>query len=154
MLEPPFHKDSIILMNLAVYVTFIYCSNSLHIQVYYRLMGDAVRVDCEGMGAKMVKLPKMDKIMTDDQFQEILLQDVEGLGEDGKTSWILILGSAVSYWISVTVSPVYTNNHINTPKWPIFVYFIHLPCLLYIYSLRMFVENWLNNSVIFRGLNY
>ena len=79
----------------------------IDIQVYYRLMGDAVRVDCEGMGAKMVKLPKLDKIMKDDQFQEILLQDVEGLGEDGKTSWILILGSAVSYSISVTVSQTY-----------------------------------------------
>ena len=57
-----------------------------------------MRVDCE---RKMVKLPKLDKIMKEDQFREILLQDVEGLGKDGKASWILILGSAVSYCISV-----------------------------------------------------
>lgn len=59
-------------------------------------MGDTVRVDCEGLSVKMVKLPKIDQLMTAEEFQEILLQDMEALGEDGKTSWILLLGSAVS----------------------------------------------------------
>ena len=60
-------------------------------------MGDTVRRDYEGLLCDMVVMPKLDLVLSADEFRELLVQDMEDLGEDGKVSWILLLGYSVRH---------------------------------------------------------
>ena len=59
-------------------------------------MGEFVFDDIEDRLPSDIEIPKLDQVLTAEEFRELLVQDTEDLGqEDGNVSWILLLGYSV-----------------------------------------------------------
>ena len=95
----------------------------------------------------MVKMPKPDKILSPEEFKEILTQDIAGLGKEGKVSWILLLGYSVSDSIAQCIQHRPLNNlgsqdlHLRCADSQLNeLYQTSIACLCILYSLKVFTE--------------
>ena len=57
------------------------------------MFGDAVVKDSETRNWPkfIVRMPKPNRVLSPEQFRELLEQDMNDLGEEGNVSWILLL---------------------------------------------------------------
>lgn len=79
-----------------------YISSPVDTQAYYQVIGEAVTKECEidTWPKFMVKMPKPDKILSPEDFRELLVQDPKALGNgwignDSKLNWIFLLAYSV-----------------------------------------------------------
>ena len=58
-------------------------------------MGESAFEDVEGNLPPDIEMPKLDEILTAEEFRELLVQDKDDLGKHGEWGWIVLLGYSV-----------------------------------------------------------